>query len=84
MVGSQPPPACCHASHILLYDIEDCSRGSFGRTINPFNLHILTLVGEYAAVVLTIHSTLTILSKSAMAGCPRRLAQDARCEDTDR
>ena len=30
MVGSQPPPACCHASHILFYYIEDCSRGALG------------------------------------------------------
>ena len=33
----QAPPACCNASHMLLYYIEDCLlQGSFGRTINPF------------------------------------------------
>ena len=30
MVGSQPPPACCHASHILFHYIEDYSRGALG------------------------------------------------------
>ena len=24
-IGSQSPPACCHASHILFYYIEDSS-----------------------------------------------------------
>ena len=33
-VGSQPPPAYCHARHILFYYIEDCS--SFKRIMNPF------------------------------------------------
>ena len=35
VVGSQPPPACCSASHILLYYVEDYSRGAL-EMINPF------------------------------------------------
>ena len=43
IVGSQPPPVCCHASHILFYYIEDCSRGALGEeSIHPSH-HIPSL-----------------------------------------
>ena len=30
MVGSQPPPACCHASHMISTLYRACSRGALG------------------------------------------------------
>ena len=36
MVGSQPPPACCHASHMISTVYRACSRGALGeQSIHP-------------------------------------------------
>ena len=76
MVGSQPPPACCHASHILFYYIEDCSRGVLGeQSIHPSHPIIIFQQFEFKDLAAKPLIPIEVLNLATIDLWPMQLAR---------